>query len=269
MSTVILQHASGATAQIHHQGAHVASWKTADGQERLFLSERAEFKPGVAIRGGVPIIFPQFAALGPLPKHGFARTLAWQFNAADSTSDIATFTLTYSPETLAVWPFRFAAIYQVKLDKDQLNMQLSVKNEDEKEFSFMAALHTYLRVADINGVSIHGLRGCRYRDSANGNVEHVESNDSITFTGNEVDRVYFSTPSPIVVNEPKHTLHCSAQGFIDTVVWNPGAVLSKKLTDMDDDGYRCMVCVEAATIGQPVLLSPAQQWQGAQSIVVR
>ena len=130
--------------------------KTADRQERLFLSERAEFKPGVAIRGGVPIIFPQFAALGPLPKHG-PRTLAWQFNAADAHPHCNIHSDLFARNTGGL-ALRFAAIYQVKLDKDQLNMQLSVKNEDEKQFSFMAALHTYLRVADINGVSIHGLR---------------------------------------------------------------------------------------------------------------
>jgi glucose-6-phosphate 1-epimerase len=31
-----------------------------------------------------------------------------------------------------------------------------------------------------------------------------------------------------------------------TVVWNPGAEMAKKIADMPDDGYKIMVCVEAA-----------------------
>lgn len=266
MNTVDLQHASGATAQIHHHGAHLTSWKTADGTERLFLSERAEFKPGTAIRGGVPIIFPQFAALGPLPKHGFARTMLWSFDADGSTDDVATFRLNDSSQTIAIWPFRFTLIYQVTLGVDELRMQLTVCNEDDKPFAFTAALHTYLRVADINNVSLLGLRNSHYRDSANGNVEHVELAEEVAFAG-ELDRIYMSTPSPVYVSEPGNTLQCAAQGFNDTVVWNPGALLSQKLPDMNDDGYRHMVCVEAAVIASPVSLAPAEQWQGTQILV--
>lgn len=35
-------------------------------------SSKAFFKPGKAIRGGVPVVFPQFGP-GALPQHGFAR----------------------------------------------------------------------------------------------------------------------------------------------------------------------------------------------------
>ena len=31
-----------------------------------------------AVRGGIPVLFPQFADRGPLKKHGFARDLPWQ-----------------------------------------------------------------------------------------------------------------------------------------------------------------------------------------------
>ncbi|HEX2585085.1 MAG TPA: hypothetical protein VHL14_08130, partial [Steroidobacteraceae bacterium] len=102
MNTVELRHSSGATALVHIHGAHITSWKTSDGVERLFLSKRAEFKAGAAVRGGVPIIFPQFAALGSLPKHGFARMSTWYL--IDNTSlDTVTFELKDSAETRAIW----------------------------------------------------------------------------------------------------------------------------------------------------------------------
>ena len=68
----------GATAEVHRHGAHVTSWRPmGEADDRLYLSARSEFSGAAAIRGGVPVIFPQFAAEGPLPKHGFARTTTW------------------------------------------------------------------------------------------------------------------------------------------------------------------------------------------------
>ena len=54
----------------------------------------------------------------------------------------------------------------------------------------------------------------------------------------------------------------------NTVVWNPGAALCARLSDMYPDGYRSMLCVEAAQIDQPVMLAPLAQWQGWQELRV-
>src|SRR5690348_6301397 len=77
-SKIVLHSADGARADVFPYGAHVTSWMPAGGGGRLFLSERSAFGAGSAIRGGVPVIFPQFASTGPLPKHGFARTMEWR-----------------------------------------------------------------------------------------------------------------------------------------------------------------------------------------------
>ena len=66
------------SATLYLQGAHLTSWVPAGGAEVLFVSELARFAPGESIRGGVPICFPQFAELGPLPMHGFAHIAEWQ-----------------------------------------------------------------------------------------------------------------------------------------------------------------------------------------------
>ncbi|MES2106056.1 MAG: D-hexose-6-phosphate mutarotase, partial [Pseudomonadota bacterium] len=67
MDQLILRAQDGAQAGITAHGAHVCSWIPAAGKEQLFLSKTSEFRDGAAIRGGVPVIFPQFAGLGSLP----------------------------------------------------------------------------------------------------------------------------------------------------------------------------------------------------------
>ena len=99
----------GASAIATLQGAHLVSWIPAGGEEMLFVSERSAFEPGRAIRGGVPICFPQFAERGPLVKHGFARTLPWRFVGVEEGAGgtCATFALESTPATLSAWPHAF------------------------------------------------------------------------------------------------------------------------------------------------------------------
>ena len=66
---ITIQGEDGGSARISPYGAQALSWITADGAEQLFLSPRSVYRTGTAIRGGVPVIFPQFAGLGNLPKH--------------------------------------------------------------------------------------------------------------------------------------------------------------------------------------------------------
>jgi hypothetical protein len=47
-------------------------------QERLFMSRLSALDGSRAIRGGVPVIFPQFAERGPGMRHGFARVSTWR-----------------------------------------------------------------------------------------------------------------------------------------------------------------------------------------------
>lgn len=262
-----LQHSDGATATIHEHGAHVTSWRTADGVERLFLSQRAEFQAGAAIRGGVPIIFPQFAGLGSLPKHGFARTMPWLV-LPQVVGNRAGFQLQSNDATRAIWPYDFAAEYTVTVSDDALTLALSIRNTDRQPFSFTTALHTYLRVQDIAAVDVIGLQHLHYSDSAADGLAEIETAPSLQIDG-EVDRIYFDAVQPIKVNEPnQRSMQCTAQGFADAVIWNPGAVKAAALKDLERDSYRRMLCVEAAAIKQPIELSPGAIWSGVQRLNV-
>jgi glucose-6-phosphate 1-epimerase len=77
----------------------------------IFLSERAKFCHGTAIRGGILVCFPQFADEGPLLKHGFARISVWKLLRAEQLADLAqaVLQLENSAITRAIWPHAFSA----------------------------------------------------------------------------------------------------------------------------------------------------------------
>jgi glucose-6-phosphate 1-epimerase len=259
----------GACVELYTHGAHVTSWKPASGEERLFLSQRSLFAPDSAIRGGVPIIFPQFASMGPLPKHGFARVNEWDVVRAGLTSTRkgeAQLRLTATPRTRAVWDHGFSASFIVTVDGMSLTMALSVLNDDDKAFDFTAALHTYLLVDDVRSTTVLGLQGTEYRDSAAGGARRCQDDAILGIVG-EVDRIYYGVTSPIEVHDAVRRTRLSMTGFTDAVVWNPGSERAATLTDMEPSGWLRMLCVEAAAIGAPVHLEPNERWTGQQTLL--
>lgn len=259
-----LRTVDGARARIHPQGAHLTQWWPTGGTEsRLFLSEHAVFAPAVPIRGGVPVIFPQFAGEGPLPKHGFARTAQWRLQ--EQHADCAVFEWRDDVSTRAHWPHAFAARLSVTIGGAALTVALDISNTGSSPFQFTAALHTYLAVQDSAEVQVLGLQGLHYRDTAQGGRMAREADAALRIAG-EVDRNYFATPSSLVLQDGRRSLRIEQTGFVDTVIWNPGAASSAHFKDLAPDDYQRFLCIEAATIAQPVTLPPGGQWCGSQRL---
>jgi glucose-6-phosphate 1-epimerase len=267
MPRIRLAHPSGATAEVYLHGAHVTSWVPAGGGEALFVSRAAKLDGESAIRGGVPVIFPQFADNGPLPKHGFVRTETWE--RVDASQSRATLRLRDSEATRAIWPHAFAAEYTVEVDERRLTMRLRIENTGAEPFDFTAALHTYLRVADVYRASVDGLRGVIYRDKVRGGETFVEEGAELRIDG-ELDRVYLGPPAELRVRDEAggRGFRVRSEGFADTVVWNPGAAAAAALPDMEAGEEREMLCVEAAQVADPVRLQPGDSWTGAQVLEI-
>ena len=258
----------GAVAEIHRHGAHVTSWHPAgDGEERLYLSSRSGFEGTAPIRGGVPVVFPQFAMEGPLPRHGFARTMAWALGCiareADGAAD-AELVLRDSAETRAVWDATFKAVLAVTVIARQLAITLQVENTGDSPFHFTAALHTYLRVRDVADAEIIGLRGASYRVS--GDRTLVTDDADRLRVSDYLDRVYVGAPPRLELREPDRSMSIEAEGFPDVVVWNPGAERAAAIDDLDPGGERQFVCIEAAVVQTPVTLGAGRRWAGTQTL---
>jgi glucose-6-phosphate 1-epimerase len=266
----------GARATLLLHGAHIVSWVPAGADEQLYLSPKSAFATGQAIRGGVPVCFPQFAARGPLQKHGFARSKPWQLVSAEQGEDDALAVLRLADDAASrmVWPHAFEAELSVRVTGRSLEIELACENRGSEPFSFTAALHSYLRLDDLQEASVQGLSGLHYWDS----VENVEKSQRVDLLlpgspgAQDLDRIYYQAKQDLTLIEQrgagKRELSIRQQGFEDAVVWNPGAEKCAALADMPADGWRQMLCVEAAAIEHPVTLAPGESWAGMQALTL-
>lgn len=243
-------------------GGHVLEWTPAGtGVSRLWLSPGHRCGPGQAIRGGVPVVFPQFAARGPLPKHGFARDRAWTVEASPGG---ATFRLTDDEATRALWPHRFELTLRARAFASALDLELEVRNAGDDGFTFTAALHSYLTVG-AQGARVHGLAGFRAEDNAAGGALLTVPAEPLEALRPR-DIAVRHAPGPVRLDDPVlGPLAVSATGFTDLVVWNPGP--GHGLADVPAGAERGFVCVEPALL-EPEPLAPGQVWRGAQRLSV-
>ena len=277
---------NGDSALVSLHGAHVLSW-VSSGRERLYLSPRSVFDGQAAIRGGIPVCFPQFNQRGPhagLPKHGFARNLAWESvpvvhpqpgdeaaasatgsaGLSDSTGTEQSFRLTSGPATQRWWPQTFEATLTVALSPGSLQVTLAVRNTDDQPLAFTGALHTYLVADAMQTARLHGLGGQAEWDALTD--IHAQAADPLRFEG-EFDRVYAAAPQSLTLRDAAGDLHITqSPGWGQTVVWNPGPHNAKALADMPDDAHQHMLCVEAAQVFAPITVEPGGTWQGWQRL---
>ena len=259
----------GSSAVISLLGGQVLSWVTPDGRERLFLSDKAVFDGSVAIRGGIPVCFPQFSNLGDLPKHGFLRTRQWQINTQRCADDFAMVALEIDDDEAgrALWPCPFRAEITLMLEADRIDVEFCVENTGSQSFDFTAALHSYLRVTQVEDVALEGLYGYDYRDAANCDRIVRDTGTELRLEG-LTDRVYHDVQRPQMLQGGNLSLAIQSQGFPDVVVWNPWADACAAMADMTPDGWRHMLCIEAAAAREPVNLPAGEEWYGRQTLLV-
>jgi len=240
----------GATATIALYGAHLASWTTADGRERLFMSERSPRDGSAAIRGGVPVIFPQFSTRGTGQRHGVARLSHWR--VADNGADWVELALNQDdvpPALAAGWPHAFALTLRFTLRQDAIEMRFTVTNSGAAPFDFAAALHTYYAVEDFTQTVLEGLPEA-----------------SPLHFGPKLDNIYAASPSlTLHAGAGAGALQLQQQGFTEWVVWNPGLEGATALSDMADDEWQRFVCIEPARVDKRELAAGAT-WTGSHSV---
>ncbi|KAA0184676.1 hypothetical protein HAZT_HAZT002848 [Hyalella azteca] len=148
-------------------GATVVSWRV-NNQEQLFVSKQSVFDGKRPIRGGIPIVFPQFGPSNTGPQHGFARISRWELKKPPErlpTGDVeAMFQLLDNEYTRTMWNYPFSLTYRLILREKELHFNISVYNPGAETLSCNLLLHTYFKVPDVRRCQITGMRGCTYID---------------------------------------------------------------------------------------------------------
>lgn len=254
-----------AQALVSTYGGQVLSYVPhGDHRDLLFVSERAYFQPGKAIKGGIPVCWPWF---GPDPEgrgrpaHGIARHRQWRVLASsygENDAVVLSLVLEDSDETRAIWPHPFVVQIAVEVGA-QLKVALSIKNTDATAIELTQGLHAYFRVGDISRVELLGLDGTTYLDKSGDGAEHRQFGP-VSVAG-EVDRIYQYTPPGVTLRDAalRRSIHIDSSGSRSLVVWNPWRETAAGMADLGDEEYRQMLCVETTNAAADrVTLAPGQ-----------
>lgn len=255
-----------AKASISVYGGQVLSFQpTNEPEDLMFLSEKAYYKEGKAIKGGIPVCWPWF---GPNPEggpsHGFLRNRLWNVLATETTADgevKVTVGVAATAETREIWPEEFEVAIAISVG-DTLTVELITRNTGDRAFSITQALHTYFKVGDIQQVKVMGLDELEYIDKPDGGAKKTQKG-AVTFAS-EVDRIYTKVAKELVIEDPAlgRKILISSTGSKTAVVWNPWVEISAKMADLEDEDYKRLVCVETANAADDVVeVSPSSEYR--------
>jgi glucose-6-phosphate 1-epimerase len=245
----------------------------------LYLSPKSLFTHDKAIRGGVPICWPQFSDMGAFPQaHGFARIdNRWTLDEVASRQQ-DTLVLQLDVENMGRLTYTLAI-----LDGESVSFGLSFQNTTASALTFTTALHTYFTTTDVHRTTVTGcLDQCVYADNLQKRMEMPAA--EVRDIDKEIDRIYKATNGQAVnVHIPTapdasaacgsgaaggYTVVVTAEGLPDTVLWNPWIEKTKKMADLPEDAYVHFVCVESGSIHHKVTVEPGATWSGAQRVQI-
>jgi glucose-6-phosphate 1-epimerase len=204
---------------------------------------------GNAVRGGVPVLFPQFANKGPLAKHGFARNLIWREQSKwQNTSEVGVvYELDVSDKSVLDWPYKATLRLEIFADPNQLLIKLLVANKGVNTLEWTGGLHPYWWVPNLLETEIVGLK--------------FDDCEKLALNATGIEKI-FPNKNPVTLVRGATTLKIQATGFDEWMVWNPGREAASLLTDMPVDDWQQFVCIEPVCINNPVKLHPEQSFEG-------
>ena len=141
-------HSAELSAAIDPLGAQLSLLRDAKGCDLLWNGDAAIWN------GRAPVLFPLVGMLAggqyrlgdrhyTMARHGFARRSLFTIASQSATS--ATFRLSETPDTLAIYPFRFELEVQFSIDSARLTIESRVRNTGEVLLPASLGYHPALR----------------------------------------------------------------------------------------------------------------------------
>ncbi len=261
-----------AVATVTLAGAQVMSYIPHGAAPVLWVSPSAIHTVGKAMRGGIPICWPWFGSHpvdpGGRPMHGLVRTMLWTFTSASACPDGSTelhITVRDTPETRALWPYRFELEAVITVGR-KLRVAWIARNPGDAPYTYTGALHPYFTVSDVNAITIRGLDGLDYLDKTE-TFQRKTQTGPLQITG-ETDRVYLNTTAGMAIVDPSlgRTIYITKEGSRTSVVWNPGQK-DEQMADVGARQHKFFVCVEAANaVDDVVTVTPGGEGRLAMEI---
>jgi len=259
---------------VAQQGAHILSYQLAGQPPLIWLNDEAVFQTGKSIRAGVPVCWPWFGNFErnppsvqamrvsdqPASAHGLVRALDWELEGIETEGDSlnVVFALPVPENGLPGWPHQVDLKLNIRLD-EQLQIDLTSHNRGTDSVTISQALHSYFAVSDVRNVHVEGVDGLQYIETLD-NWNTVTQHGDLRFSG-ETDRIYLNTPDKLSIVDPawERRIELNARGSRSAVIWNPWTERAAAFSDMADDGWQRMLCIETANVlGDVVTLAPGE-----------
>ena len=269
---VMLELDANNSVSVSLHGATVTSWRQ-KGEEVLFLSSKAVFDNKKAIRGGIPICFPQFGPWEQGPQHGFARTTRWSIYHPPTSLDEGTITaileLSDTQATRDIWNYQFTLLYSITLTHTSLELKVGVENSGTNPFDFTILLHPYFSVSNVDAISISGFENSQFLDKNKDGAQNTQKENEVKITG-ATDKIFSNVLGPHAILDPNKNkvVVIHKENFPDTVVWNPWVEGAKKMSDFGDDEFAHMVCVEPGFVSNRYFLEPTKEFDASMTVTV-
>lgn len=256
-------HNTTAKALISVYGGQVMSFQpNTESDDLLFISNKAYYQQGKAIKGGIPLCWPWF---GPDPEaqgrssHGFVRNRSWTVSGTQALSNgttKVTLSLVDTPDTREIWTHPFELSLEISIDTS-LTLELVTRNRCEQAVSITQGFHTYFKVGDINQVQVFGLEDTNYFDKVDGGQQKLQKG-SVKISS-EVDRIYTDVQGELAIDDASlgRRIRISSTGSHSAVVWNPWEKISAQMGDLEDEDYKKFLCVETLNAATDVIHIPA------------
>jgi glucose-6-phosphate 1-epimerase len=251
-----------ARATISTYAGQVLSFKPQGAaQDLLFVSKKAYFAEGKAIKGGIPICWPWF---GPDPEdrgrpaHGFVRSWPWHVLATEALPDGTTrvkLGVADDADTRSIWTQTFNLLLQISVGPT-LRLELITRNAGDMSFPITQGFHTYFKVGDIDRVKVLGLEDHSFTDKTAWDAEETQIGP-VTIAG-EVNRIYRGVKRDLIIDDGALDRRIRIRGTASStcVVWNPWIETAVSMADLEDDDFKRMLCVETVNAGDETVWVP-------------